>query len=75
MSRNILGKHARARVRAVLILLDLISLPMLEAGEGVDDNSFILVNPTSGWRQKSWLPECWAQMLTALRNDTSLNLS
>ena len=40
--------------------------------EGVDDDSFILVNPTSGWRQKSWLPECWAQMLIALRNDTSL---
>ena len=40
--------------------------------EGVDDNSFILVNPTSGWRQKSWLPECWAQMLIALHNDTSL---
>ena len=40
--------------------------------DGFDEKSFILVNPTSGWRQKSWLPECWARMLAILRNDTDL---
>jgi ADP-heptose:LPS heptosyltransferase len=39
---------------------------------GFDEKAFILVNPTSGWRQKSWLPECWARMLATLRNDTDL---
>jgi ADP-heptose:LPS heptosyltransferase len=39
---------------------------------GVGDQAFILVNPTSGWRQKSWLPEAWGQLLAALRNDTDL---
>jgi ADP-heptose:LPS heptosyltransferase len=40
--------------------------------DGFDKRTFILVNPTSGWRQKSWLPEHWAQMLAALRDDTGL---
>ena len=36
------------------------------------EKAFILVNPTSGWRQKSWLPEHWVQMLAWLRDDTDL---
>lgn len=28
---------------------------------------FILLNPTSGWRQKCWLAERWAEVLRALR--------
>ena len=32
----------------------------LEAGR-LRQRALRLVNPTSGWRQKSWLPECWAR--------------
>ena len=34
---------------------------------------FILVNPTSGWRQKSWLPDCWVRILAALHEETGLS--
>ncbi len=30
------------------------------------EESFILVNPTSGWRKKSWLAERWVETLKAL---------
>jgi ADP-heptose:LPS heptosyltransferase len=33
---------------------------------------FILVNPTSGWRQKSWLPDRWVQTLGTLHEETGL---
>jgi ADP-heptose:LPS heptosyltransferase len=37
--------------------------------DGFSSRAFILVNPTSGWRQKSWLPDCWARTLAALHQD------
>jgi len=37
------------------------------------DDPFILLNPTSGWRQKSWLPDRWAQTLATLRRETGLS--
>lgn len=30
------------------------------------DTPFILLNPTSGWRQKSWQPDRWAKVIQAL---------
>jgi len=32
----------------------------------MDNESFILVNPTSGWRKKSWLAERWVETLKRL---------
>jgi ADP-heptose:LPS heptosyltransferase len=40
---------------------------------GFGSEPFVLVNPTSGWRQKSWLPERWAQTLGALHNERALS--
>jgi ADP-heptose:LPS heptosyltransferase len=40
--------------------------------EGFQDGPFVLVNPTSGWRQKNWLPDCWAETLSALRKESGL---
>jgi ADP-heptose:LPS heptosyltransferase len=40
--------------------------------QGLDEESFALVNPTAGWRQKSWLPDRWAQTLDALHRHTHL---
>jgi ADP-heptose:LPS heptosyltransferase len=40
--------------------------------DGMGDAPFILVNPTSGWRQKSWLPHCWATTLGALHDESGL---
>ena len=34
--------------------------------DGLGDEPFVLVNPTAGWRQKNWLPDCWAQTLGTL---------
>ena len=67
-----MGKTRRCLRRSRFVLLDLTRRPISGRPEGFDEKAFILVNPTSGWRQKSWLPECWAQMLAALRNDTDL---
>lgn len=33
---------------------------------------FLLVNPTSGWRQKCWLPDRWAATLRALHETTGV---
>ncbi len=33
---------------------------------------FILLNPTSGWRKKSWLPERWAEVMRGLQAETGL---
>lgn len=33
---------------------------------GLNDEPFLLLNPTSGWRQKTWTSEGWAAVLQAL---------
>lgn len=33
---------------------------------GIGDGPFLLLNPTSGWRQKTWLPDRWAEVIRAL---------
>jgi ADP-heptose:LPS heptosyltransferase len=34
--------------------------------EGVEKGSYVLLNPTSGWRQKMWNASRWAEVLRAL---------
>ena len=41
--------------------------------KGFGSEPFVLVNPTAGWRQKSWLPDRWAQTLGALHHERALN--
>jgi len=41
--------------------------------DGFENDPFALVNPTSGWRQKSWLPDRWAQTLGALHDESGLS--
>jgi hypothetical protein len=38
--------------------------------EGLDDQPFVLLNPTSGWRQKCWQAEAWAEFLPRLHEAT-----
>ena len=38
--------------------------------DGFESDPFLLVNPTSGWKQKSWLPDGWVRMLKALREES-----
>ncbi len=33
---------------------------------GIGEAPFLLVNPTSGWRRKSWIPSRWAELLQAI---------
>jgi ADP-heptose:LPS heptosyltransferase len=33
----------------------------------IREGPFLLLNPTAGWRQKSWLPDGWLRVLHALR--------
>lgn len=33
---------------------------------GLDNEPFVLLNPTSGWRQKCWQAESWAEVLKSL---------
>ncbi len=40
--------------------------------EGFDEMPFILLNATSGWRRKNWLPERWAEVLRVLHEETGL---
>src|SRR5262245_172342 len=40
--------------------------------DGFEAEPFILVNPTSGWRQKSWMPDGWVKMLATLHAETGL---
>jgi ADP-heptose:LPS heptosyltransferase len=40
--------------------------------DGFESDPFILINPTSGWRQKSWLPDGWVRMLGALYEESGL---
>jgi len=40
--------------------------------EGFESDPFFLINPTSGWRQKSWLPDCWVRMLGALHEESGI---
>ncbi|MGA7213847.1 MAG: glycosyltransferase family 9 protein [Terrimicrobiaceae bacterium] len=40
--------------------------------DGLGSEPFVLVNPTSGWRQKSWLPDRWAQTLGALHDERAV---
>ena len=42
--------------------------------EGFESDPFFLINPTSGWRQKSWLPDRWVQTLGALHEESGLKL-
>jgi ADP-heptose:LPS heptosyltransferase len=37
---------------------------------GLDAEPFVLLNPTSGWRQKCWLAEAWAEALRSLHEKT-----
>jgi ADP-heptose:LPS heptosyltransferase len=37
---------------------------------GLDVEPFVLLNPTSGWRQKCWPAESWAEMLGRLHEAT-----
>ncbi|HEY5814577.1 MAG TPA: glycosyltransferase family 9 protein [Terrimicrobiaceae bacterium] len=39
----------------------------------VGNERFVLLNPTSGWRQKSWLSDCWARTLGVLHNESGLS--
>ena len=39
-----------------------------------DDHPFILVNPTSGWRRKSWKPYGWVQVIEWLLRSTSVKI-
>lgn len=36
----------------------------------LDDETFVLLNPTSGWRQKCWLADRWAEVLRQLHEAT-----
>lgn len=36
---------------------------------GIGREPFLLLNPTSGWRQKTWLPERWAEVIRGLVAD------
>ena len=37
---------------------------------GLDGEPFVLLNPTSGWRQKCWQAEGWAEVLRSLHDST-----
>jgi len=34
--------------------------------QNLGDEPFLLLNPTSGWRQKNWQPDRWAEVIKAL---------
>jgi len=38
--------------------------------DGLDGDPFVLLNPTSGWRQKCWQADAWAEVLQSLRQKT-----
>lgn len=38
--------------------------------EGFEEKPFILLNATSGWRRKNWLPDRWAEVIRVLHNET-----
>lgn len=40
---------------------------------GFDPAPYVLLNATSGWRHKSWLPERWAEVLRALHAEHGLH--
>jgi ADP-heptose:LPS heptosyltransferase len=40
--------------------------------DGLGDEPFVLVNPTAGWRQKSWLPDRWVETLRVLHDEKAL---
>lgn len=40
--------------------------------EGMGDEPYILANPTSGWRKKSWLAERWVETIKALHEKHKL---
>ena len=42
------------------------SPPSVWKPKAMDNGSFILINPTSGWKSKNWLPERWAEVLKVL---------
>jgi len=39
---------------------------------GVDSSSYVLINPTSGWRKKMWTTENWVKTLRALHAEHNL---
>jgi ADP-heptose:LPS heptosyltransferase len=41
--------------------------------KALGDEPFVLVNPTAGWRQKSWLSDRWIQTLNALHREKQLS--
>lgn len=40
--------------------------------EGWPERDFLLLNATSGWRRKNWLPERWAEVVRSLHESTGL---
>lgn len=38
--------------------------------DGMEAGSYLLLNPTSGWRQKCWTAARWAEVLKALHDST-----
>jgi ADP-heptose:LPS heptosyltransferase len=40
---------------------------------GLGEEPFVLVNPTAGWRQKSWLPDRWVETLGILHDEANLS--